>query len=179
KSSASAGVQAPSFEAHFEHDVEVIVSSRNSKDLDDENTYNNRMFPIFGVGYKFMRAPNYKYRYGVGLEVLYDESSCALMYEQYSAQSKSWESVVELAPLKDRVSMGVSINGELVKPYYSAFANIGYALYQPNEFGAMMYQTVGVKARFIDNIFGSFGVRAENFNKAIFLYWSLGYTLGS
>ncbi len=180
---SSSQLQVPDFTPHYEHDVELIVTSRNSKDIGPDKSvsdnYNTEMFPIFGVAYKFMRVPNYKYRYGVGVEVLYDESSCAEMSREYSTQSDSWVDNVSLAPLKKRMSVGASINGEMVKPYYSVFANIGYTLYQPNEVGASLYQTVGVKADLYENIFGSFGVRAESFNKAIFLYWSLGYTFGS
>ncbi len=170
----------PEFQEHFEHDVQMILSSTNRK-MDFEegtipNTYNDREFNIYGLNYYSMRTTNYKYKYGVGAELLYDESSNATVYPRYSDIDQTYYQVTDLAPMRERLSLGLTVRGELVRPLYSIFANIGYSVIQPNKDMKRLYQSVGVKVPLQNNLYGTFGVRATNFSVAQFLYWSLGYT---
>ncbi len=170
----------PEFEQHFEHDVQMILSSTNRKmDFSDEgipNVYNDRQFNIYGLNYYSMRATNYRYKYGVGAELLYDESSNAKVYPRYNEIDDTYYQVTDLAPVAERLSLGLTMRGEIVRPLYSIFANIGYSIIQPNHDMKRLYQSVGVKVPLRNNLYGTFGVRATNFSVAQFLYWSLGYS---
>ncbi len=173
-------LEIPEFEKHIEHDVQLIMSSTNRKMTLDENSVphgiNDHEFDVFGLNYYMMRATSFKYKYGVGAELLYDASSNASIYRRHNPIDDQWYEVTRLAPLHERLSLGLSVRGEIVRPLYSIFANIGYSIYQPDRDMKRLYQSFGVKVPLQKNLYGTFGIRATNFSLAQFLYWSLGYT---
>ncbi|MFI3324530.1 MAG: acyloxyacyl hydrolase [Rikenellaceae bacterium] len=174
-------LRVPEFEPHFEHDVQMILSSTNRKiNIEEDgvpNGLNDKDFNVYGLNYYSMHTTSYRYKYGAGVELLYDESSNADIYRKYNEIDEMWYEVTDLAPLRERLSLGVAVRGEIVRPLYSIFASIGYSLIQPNDSMSRLYQSVGVKVPLQNNLYGTFGVRATSFSEAQFLYWSLGYTL--
>ncbi len=175
-----ASLEVPHFIRHLEHDFQVIMSSKNSKIVTEEdaipNGLNDRHFNIYGINHYSMHATSYKYKYGFGTEFLYDESSNAKMYRKFNDYDQLWYEVTDLAPMRERLSVGLTLRGEIVMPLYSIFADVGYSIIQPNKEAERFYQSIGVKVPLQQNIYGTFGIRAMNFSQAQFLYWSLGYT---
>ncbi|MFI3285281.1 MAG: acyloxyacyl hydrolase [Rikenellaceae bacterium] len=170
-------IEIPEFEKHFEHDIQLIMSSKNIRSSDNAaNGVNSHQFDVYGLNYYSMRTTNYNYKYGIGAELLYDGSSNAQITRRYSEIDDLWYEIADMAPLQERLSVGLAIRGEIVKPLYTVFADIGYSVIQPNKSMERLYQTVGVKVPLKSNLYATFGVRATNFSVAQFLYWSLGYT---
>ncbi|MFI3333471.1 MAG: acyloxyacyl hydrolase [Rikenellaceae bacterium] len=170
-------IEIPEFEKHFEHDIQLIMSSKNVRSSDNAaNGVNSHQFDVYGFNYYSMRAVNYNYKYGIGAELLYDGSSNAQITRRYSEIDDLWYEIADMAPLPERLSVGLAARGEIVKPLYTVFADIGYSIIQPNKSVERLYQTVGVKVPLKSNLYATFGVRATNFSVAQFLYWSLGYT---
>ncbi len=170
-------IEIPEFEKHFEHDIQLIMSSKNVESSDNAaNGVNSHQFNVYGLNYYSMRATNYNYKYGVGAELLYDGSSNAQITRHYSDIDDVWYEIADMAPLRERLSVGVAMRGEIVKPLYTLFADIGCSVIQPNDSVKRLYQTIGVKVPLQSNLYATFGVRATSFSVAQFLYWSLGYT---
>ena len=169
------------FTPHYDHDILLNISSRQVE-ADTTRTnmpseYTRNRFKIFDLSYGLMKVPNYKYKYGVGLDVLYDESSGAKMWREVHPDDGEVYERVKLAPIADRLSLGASLRGEVVMPGYSIFANLGWNLIHGNKDDQRLYQVIGIKLYLRDNFFGTFGIRATHFTKAQYLYWSLGYTI--
>ncbi len=141
--------------------------------------YTDRQFKVYGLNYFLMRAPNYRYRYGFGIEYLYDESRGAKVYNKLHPDNGRYYTVTELGSFSDKSSIGLSVRGELRLPIYTIFADIGTTIINRDKDKPFLYQAVGVKVYLSENIFGTFGIKAVNFGQAQFLYWSLGYTLNS
>ncbi len=176
-------IKIPDFKPGFEHDLQVIISSKNvmadtvGTNLPD--VYNDKQFDVYGVNYYLMRQSSYRYRYGFGIEYLYDASQGAKMYNRLHPTNGRYYPVTELGTLQERSSVGVAARGELVLPLYSIFMDIGTTILNRDEDLPFLYQAIGVKAYLSDDLFGTFGIKAVNFGRAQFLYWSLGYTFNS
>lgn len=170
----------PPFRKRIDHDVLVNISTRQvAFDTTGTNLpsgYVERRFNILGLSYAAMYAPSYKHKYGLSADLLYDESSCARVWRQRNPRDGNTYERVRLGAVGRRISFGLSAKGELVYPGYSFFANAGFNLVHGNKADHRFYQIVGVKLFLQENLFGTFGIRANNFSRAQFLYWSLGYT---
>lgn len=167
----------------YEQDVQLILSTRNVK-IDTLQTnlpdiYTDKQFNVYGLSYYFMRASKYNYRYGVGVECLYDESRGAKIYNKQHPDNGNYYTVTELGSFNDRLSLDISARGEVVLPYYSIFFDLGATILNRDKNLPLFNQALGVKVYLSNNLFGTFGIKATNFSKAQFLYWSLGYTLKS
>ncbi len=170
-------IVVPEYTPHFEHDLQFIMSSKNIKaDNDTPSGVNDHQFSVYGLNYYSMRAPVYRFKYGLGAELLYDESSNATITSRYSEIDDAYYQVTSVAPLIERMSLGLSFRGEMVMPHYSLFADVGYSIIQPDASAERFYQSLGVKVPLQNNIYGTFGVRLIKMSQAQFLYWSLGYT---
>ncbi len=171
----------PRFERRIDHDFLVNISMRQI-DIDTTGTglpsgYVNQKFNIFGFSYAALYVPGYKYKYGLSVDLLYDESSGARMWRELNPADGNYYDRVKLAPFGRRLSLGISAKGEMVLPHYSIFANLGYNVIHGNKRDFRLYQVLGVKIYLQENLFGTFGIRATHFSQAQYLYWSLGYTL--
>ncbi len=176
-------VAIPKFTPHFQHDIQFIISSKNVK-IDTIGTmlpdiFTDRQFKVYGVNYFLMRASSHKYRYGVGVEYLYDESKGAKVYNRLHPDNGRYYTVTELGSVADRSSMGVSARLEILLPLYAIFIDIGGTVINRDEDLPLLYQALGVKVYLAEDLFGTFGIKAVNFSQAQFLYWSLGYTINS
>ncbi len=176
-------VKIPEFKPNFQHDMQVILSSKNTA-VDTIGTqlpdvYTDKRFRVYGLNYFLMRAPSLKHRYGFGVEYLYDESRGAKVYNKLHPENDRYYTVTQLGSIGERSSLGLSARGELVLPLYTIFMDIGTTIINRDSSKPFLYQTLGVKAYLSSDIFGTFGIRATNFGSAEFLYWSLGYTFNS
>lgn len=137
----------------------------------------DKNFKVFGLSYATLFVPNYKYKWGPSLEIVYDESSDVKVWRQLHQEDQQYYDRVKLGPLHKRFSVGLSMKGEMTFPYISFFANLGYNILHGNDYDYRFYQIIGAKAYLSDNLYGTFGIRASRFSKAQYLYWSIGYTI--
>ncbi len=176
-------VEIPELTPHFQHDLQFIISSKNVK-VDTVGTrlpdiFNDKQFQVYGVNYFLMRTSRHNYRYGFGVEYLYDESRGAKVYNKLHPENNKYYTVTELGSVGERSSIGVTTRFEMVLPIYSIFFDVGATVINQDETKPFLYQALGVKLYLSDDIFGTFGIKAVNFSQAQFLYWSLGYTFNS
>jgi hypothetical protein len=164
----------------FDYDFLVTVSSRQVE-FDTLGTglsscYVDKNFTVLAMSFSPLFVPDYKYKYGLSFDMLYDESCGAKAWRQYNANDGLTYDRVALGNFWNRFSAGTSLKGEMTMPYYSIFANFGYNWLQGKTKDSRLYQIMGIKFYFKENMFATFGIRATRFSKASYLYWSLGYT---
>lgn len=170
----------PTYEKHIDHDLMILISSRQAK-VDTLYTglvseYTQRSFKVLGLSYAHMFSNSYRFKWGPSIEAVYDESSGVTSWREKHPETGKLYDRVKLGRTKDRFSLGVSMKGEVSMPVYSIFAHLGYDVIEGNKSFQRFYQILGVKVYINDNFFGTFGIRANNFGKAQYLYWNLGYT---
>lgn len=137
----------------------------------------DRNFKVFGLSYATLFVNSYKYKWGPSLEIVYDESSGVHVWRELHPEDGRYYDRVKLGDLHKRLSLGLSLKGELTFERVSFFANMGYNLLHGNSYDYRFYQIIGAKAYLKDNFFGTFGIRASRFSKAQYLFWSIGYTI--
>lgn len=170
----------PRLKYRIDHDIWAILSVKQFY-FDGTNTFLSTNYVdyrhrIFAFSYAAMLTRSYKYKYGLSLDFLYDESvGSKADYIANPHDNKFYEHVT-LGEREDRFSLGVSLKGEIVLPYFSVFANLGYAFLHKNEDLPRFYQMLGVKIQPTGTFFGTMGVRTAYFSKAQFITWGIGYT---
>ena len=118
---------------------------------------------------------SYRYRCGLSLDFMYDESVGAHAdYVMDEADGKMYERVW-LGDKRDRFNLGLSAKNELIMYGFSFFLNIGYDFVHGDEALTRMYEVVGVKIHPHGPLYAGVGVRAAYFSKAQYIAWSLGY----
>lgn len=170
----------PQYKKHVEHDLMVLISSRQAK-IDTLKTrlvseYTQRKFKVIGLSYAHMFAQTYRFKWGPSVEAVYDESSGVTSWREKHPETGNTHDRIKLGKTKDRFSLGLSLKGEISMPVYSIFAHLGYDIIHGNDQLKSFYQILGVKTYLKDNLFATFGIRANNFGKAQYLYWNFGYT---
>ncbi len=171
----------PPFEARMDYDIIFTSSSRQIR-VDTAGTglpsrLIDKNFKVFGLSYATLFVRNYKYKWGPSVELAYDESSGVKVWRQQHPEDGQFYDRVKLGDFHERFSLGISLKGELTFPYVSFFANMGYNILHGNDYDYRLYQIIGAKAYVKDNLFGTFGIRANRFSKAQYLFWSIGYTI--
>lgn len=173
-------ITPPKFEKRIEHDLLFLITSRSAR-VDTLHTglaseYTDRKFKVLGISYAYMFRNSYRYKWGPSIEATYDESAGIKSWRETHPESGKTFDRVRLGKPRERLSLGVSLKGEVSMPVYSIFAHMGYSVIHGNKKDKKLYQILGVKIFLKDNLFGTFGIRATNFGKAQYLYWNLGYT---
>ncbi len=171
----------PPYDKHTASELSFLITSRQVP-IDTLGTnmpshYIDKRFKVFGLNYAFMVAPHYRYRYGLSLDLLYDESSGVTAKRERNPVDGKYYDRIYLGKVRDRFSMGFSARGEIVLPGYTIFANLGVQAVHGNRLDSRWYQVVGVKIYLKENFFGTFGIRTSKFSQASYLFWSLGYTI--
>ena len=177
---ATSTLKPPVIEPRIDYDLLINISSRQRR-FDTTRTnlpseYLDKNFGVYGITFAPMLVKNYKYKYGVGVDLLYDESINAKAWREVNPADGKLYNRIKLAPFNERIALGFSIRGELTFPSYAIFANMGYNVIHKSLKDKRLYQVMGIKVNLKENFFGTFGIRANNFSKAQYLYWSLGYT---
>jgi len=175
--------EPPPFEKSKIHDISFFVTGRTisveAHDGDSKHVvYPDRFFKVAGFNYALLLQNLRRFRWGPSLDILYDEGNKAIITSYISEDSDERSESIRLAPLSKRISIGLSLKGELSMPWYSIFLHAGYDLLKNNDQGTRLYQIYGFKFYIAKKIYSSFGVRCNNLTKSNFLFVNLGYTFG-
>ncbi len=171
----------PKIKKRIDHDLLLTFSSRQIS-YSTEGTglttgFVDHKFRVIGLSYASMFVRKHSLKWGPSIEIVYDESGGATAKREIWKVDGQYYDRVALGNVKQRLNVGLSVKGELVMPYFSLFTNIGYDLYHGNPNDSRFYQILGTKFHFYRNFFGTFGIRANHFSKAQFIFWSAGYTI--
>lgn len=172
-------ITIPRFRRRFVSDVTVHGTKRQRSlpisvtKLSSTHIHHN--FLVLGVNYALMHMPGYKYRYGVGLDGIYDES--ADFSARKIGETANGDEIVDINYGKtgNRFAVGLSLRGDMVLPKYSVSAQVGYNVVHNNKYDKRFYQTISVKIPFWKGLYGSFSVRSKNISKSQYLLFGMGY----
>lgn len=178
------GDETVDFKRRIDHEFSFIVSKQtivlNTNDNGLVYKYPDRVFRVFGLNYLTVFVNSLRFKWGPGIEMLYDESGGTYAKREKDIITETMVDRIYLGPVKDRISASASMMGELSMPYYSIFVHMGYDVLKshrnhPDE--SKFFQVLGVKIYLNDRVYGTFGIRSVHFSRAQFLYWSLGYRI--
>lgn len=180
-SKTEANLLPPKIKKRIDHDLLFTFSSRqisySTNGTGLTTGFVDRKFRVFGLSYATMFVRSHLFKFGPSLEIVYDESGGAAARRDIWEVDGQYYDRVSLGKIKERLNVGISAKGELVMPYFSIFLNMGYDVYHGNPSDNRFYQILGTKFNFYRNFFGTFGIRANHFSKAQFIFWSAGYTI--
>jgi len=171
----------------FVHDLTISTSVRGVK-LDTLGTglslryYNNRL-QVWNVSYSLLRVAGWRYLWGPSVEMTYDESAGARGWTEPDPVTGAPVDRFALAPLADRLTLGLSLKGEMEMPYYSAFVQVGYDVARSRvnhpEEPARLYQILGLRFFPYKGLFCTFAIRATRFQSAQYFLLGAGWRFGT
>ena len=174
-------LRVPYVPLHLEHDFSLTRSFRqiyyDGRGTNLSTQYVQYRHPVFAFSYAPMLRWSYRYRCGLSLDFMYDESVGAHAdYVMDPADGKMYERVW-LGDKRKRFNLGLSAKNELIMYGFSFYLNIGYDIIHGNKSLTRLYEVIGVKIHPRGPLYAGVGVRAAYLSKAQFIAWSLGYNL--
>lgn len=171
-----------------EQEILLLLSNRNTtinnwQDCGLSSPYVQRNFRVLGLGYSYLFVPARRVKWGPSVELSYDESGGVTSRREVNPRDGLVYDRIIMGKPADRFSLGVSMKGEFVMPYYSFFANLGYDFIQSKTNVNMnaqikrLYQIIGVKFNLNKHFFVTAAVRAVDFSVVHYLYMNIGYTI--
>lgn len=172
-------LRAPVYErSRLISDIAIHPTIRQRKKYTDETglstKYINHNFFVFNASYALLHMPVYKYRYGVGVDFIYDESAGFTATKIGETPEGREIAQITYGKVKDRFSVGLSLRGDIVMPKYSVYVKAGYNVVHNNSEVKRLYQAFGVKAPFWKNVYGSFSIQARRCTRAEYMFLGLG-----
>ncbi|NDV66536.1 acyloxyacyl hydrolase [Bacteroides sp. 224] len=173
-------LRAPSYDnSRLISDI-TFNSTVRQRRFDTEETglsspYINKNFFVGNVSYALLHMPNYKYRYGGGIDIVYDESADYTAKKIGEKPDGSDIAKLYSGKFMDRWALGLSVRGDIVMPKYSVTGMVGYEVIKGKKNDHRLYQAFNVKVPFWDNLYGSFTIRSQKFSKAQYMFFGVGY----
>jgi hypothetical protein len=174
------GLPPPPFEGRRAHDISFFVTERtisvDTDGVDLQSRYPERRFKVAGFNYSYMLHHVRRFKWGTGLDVFYDEGRGAFVYGVLSETTGRYTEIIQLRDMPERISVGLSLKGELAMPGYAVFIHLGYNVLHGNTNNSRLYQIYGVKVYLVGNLFSSFTVNSVHITRSRFLCVNIGYT---
>ncbi|NDV47880.1 hypothetical protein D0T49_12565 [Paludibacter sp. 221] len=171
----------PDAKKQREHEIMFLLSNRNAT-LDTLGTglaskYTQRNFKVLGVSYSHLFSNSHRFKWGPSVEFSYDESAGVTSWREVNERDLKAYDRIKLGKFSERLSLGLSMKGEMVMPFYSFFANVGYDFIHANNEFKRLYQIIGFKIHLSENFFGTAALRATDFSRVQYLFINFGYTI--
>jgi hypothetical protein len=173
-------LQPPAFERHTAHDISFFMTERTIS-VDTAGTtlrskYPEHRFKVAGFNYSYMLHHARRFKWGAGLDVLYDEGGGVSVDGDFSEETGRYAETVKFGSMAERISVGLSLKGELAMPGYAVFTHLGYDILHRDKSDSRLYQIYGIKVYLTESLFSSFGVNSTHVTRSGFLYINIGYT---
>jgi hypothetical protein len=163
---------------HLISDFSVHSTVRQKKFSTEETGLSSRFldkkFLVMEASYALLHMPNYNYRYGSGVDIVYDESAGFSAWKVGENPDGSDIVSFQEGCFSGRLALGLFFRGEIVLPKYSVSGQLGYEVVNGNKQDSRLYQTFSVRVPFLKELYGSFILRAQNFSKAQYMFLGLG-----
>ncbi len=165
---------------YHQHNEVAIMASFSSKQEEYKSnvagvqaTMGN--FQSYNLSVAYMRQITWKNKFGVGIDSSYDTQG-GLTFNQNE------QGEVELQTkqsFSDRYVLGAFGTYEFVVNRLSVASSLGCYLYRqkPQDGAPLIYQRIGLKYHFKNDIFLGILVRAHNFSVADMIEWGVGYRI--
>ncbi len=160
--------------------VAVLTAGRKQVVFDTTNApreidrrYIGVNYNIIGFSTTILRQFTHKSKFGVGLDLLYDESINARI------DLENGEVIQNTSSFTDRLAIGVYPSYELVVNRLSVLVQGGVYVLRKKRSGQIpaFYQRIGLKYHVFRNFFLGINVKAYNMKVADFIEWNAGYRI--
>lgn len=141
------------------------------------SVYIHKKFYVAGANYALLHMPTYKYRYGGGFDIIYDESAGFTIHKKGETPDGREIMAQKDGDFLGRLGLGFSLRGEIVMPKYAVSGQLGYEVIKGKKTDSRLYQIFSVRVPFWDNLYGSFSLRSQKFSKAQYMFFGIGYMI--
>lgn len=171
---------APMFNRSMEWDVSGYITKRQRfisdapilGELDNINQFDNINYLVANLNVAAMFRSSYLFRWGFAAEAMYDES-CGVEFWLDNSKTRILH---QLAPVANRINIGVGMKAEIILPGFSFFSQIGYNVLHQSIDCEQFYQSIGATCRLSDSLHLIGGVRASSFRVAQCMFVGLSYS---
>ena len=146
----------------------VIITS-GTRSVKHTSTINEHAVSLANLSFEYLKPAGSKFKYGMGMDLGIDQNRNLKIDEDF----------VELASKKKQAFSAVSIIGQFRANRLAVQAGIGYEFFNNNKlyFSNDIYQRLGLRFYVHKHLFAGIAIKAQNFNKADYIEWSLGYSI--
>lgn len=137
--------------------------------------YVDQNFLVAGFSYALLHMPDYEYRYGGGIDFVYDESAGYTIKKIGERPDGSEITESHFGKTCGRFGLGFSARGDVVMPKYSVSGQIGYEVIKGKKQDSPFYQIFSVKVPLYKGVYTSFLLRIQEFSKAQYMFLGMGY----
>lgn len=159
---------------HFSYDIIVYGATRKQLILKDRYVIPGS-FGIVGMNISPMYNFNKYLRAGVSLDAQYDES--ANLKNHIAGYDEEGKLRFYRPPLKEQLTFGLSLRGELVMPIFSINFGMGYNLYSHGDDFKGLYQILALKTHLTRNFYLHTGYQLSKFRTPKNLMLGVGYRI--
>lgn len=132
-------------------------------------TPNHQMVSLLNLSFEYLKPAGQIFKYGMDLNLGIDQNRNLVIHGNN----------VELAPSQKQLFSAISVIGQFRANRLAVQANIGYEILNNGKlhFSNDLYQRIGLRFYMFNHLFAGIAIKANNFNKADYIEWSLGYSL--
>lgn len=165
---------SPVFKRHISYDVMLFGSwCRNVAFLNDKAIPSPHKYTVLGFNFSPMYNFNQKLRLGLSLDGAYN-GSINIYTEDFIVGTAPGYTFYS-PPIKEQLSLGVSVRGEFVMPYFTFGLGFGYnALHKGGDL-KNFYQIVALKIAVTRSSFINIGYCLKDFQTPNYLMLGVGY----
>jgi len=132
-------------------------------------TPNHQMVSLFNISLEYLKPAGHIFKYGMGLDIGID-------------QNRNLEvdgDLVQLASTQKQMFSAVSVIGQFRAHRLAVQAGVGYEMLNNGKFyfSNDVYQRIGLRYYLHKHLFAGIAIKANNFSKADYIEWSLGYSI--
>lgn len=171
----------PAFDRHFSYDLTLFGSFRRKGVDTGNNTFaiSPERYPVFGLNFNPMYNFSYRFRAGVSLDGVLDTSAGIVQENVISDLFGNHSEPGFIRPCAaQQLSLGMSVRGEYVMPFFSINAGIGYN-FIGNRDQRGLYQILALKIDITRNVFVHLGYNLHNFHDPNYLMLGMGFRFGN
>ena len=174
-------LRAPVYEnSRLISDYSVYATVRQRKFPKEETGLSSKFvdqnFFVAGFSYALLHMPDYEYRYGGGIDLVYDESAGYKIKKIGERPDGSDITESNYGKTCGRFGLGLSARGDVVMPKYTVTGQIGYEVIKGKKQDSPFYQIFSVRVPLWNGVYTSFVLRIQKFSKAQYMFLGIGYT---
>lgn len=132
-------------------------------------TPNFQMASLLNVSLEYLKPAGHIFKYGMGIDIGIDQNRNIAVDGN----------IVQFASKKQQVFSALSVIGQFRANRLAVQAGIGYELFNNGKFHFSndFHQRLGLRFYLHKHLFAGIAIKANNFNTADYIEWSLGYSI--
>ena len=164
----------------FKQNTELLISpffalkniSYSDLGIQAQDTY-GVSYPIYGVSLVYNWHVSYMSKIGIGANTTYDQTL------NISAKSNNNSNELEYGATKDNFTLSLLASYDLVFGRISVMIQPSFYVYRNSTLmpDVVFHQRIGIKYKLTDKFYGLVALRANNFNEADYIEWTIMYDL--